>query len=81
MNQESYRRMWDFYFEKYHYTCKRLNGFNLSRLFARPTCNQFQATKRSKLKRETEERAQTRKTKRRVPVPPIYRPRKQETNF
>lgn len=54
MNQESYRRMWDFYFEKYHYT----------------------STKRSKLKRETEEKAQLRKTKRRVPVPPIYRPRK-----
>ena len=33
MNQESYRRMWDFYFEKYHYT----------------------STKRSKLKRETED--------------------------
>ena len=69
MNQESYKRMWDFYYEKYHYS-----GTPSSRLISLWII--ISATKKNKLKREIEEKSRNVEKKRRIPVPPTYRTRK-----
>ena len=69
MNQESYKRMWDFYYEKYHYSGTPPSG----RI---QILTDILATKKNKLKREIEEKSRNVEKKRRVPVPPTYRTRK-----
>ena len=72
--EESYKRMWDFYYEKYHYSGTPPSGRNSSDEFYFLTI--ILATKKNKLKREIEEKSRNVEKKRRVPVPPTYRTRK-----
>ena len=69
MNQESYKRMWDFYYEKYHYSGTPSSGLISLWII-------ILATKKNKLKREIEEKSRNVEKKRRIPVPPTYRTRK-----